>query len=112
MPTFICQELFNQCNTQNIGNKKNQDACITNIRDHCGKQDPTKATAGGSDSGSSTTAGSSGSATTTSPQATSSGKDGESNSSKSSHGMAAPTMAPGQGMVAAAAAVGVFAYLL
>ncbi|KAJ6787149.1 hypothetical protein PWT90_05410 [Aphanocladium album] len=113
MPTFICNELFTQCNTQNVGNRNNQQACETNIRSHCGDQDPTKATKGGSSSSGS---GSGSSSTTASPQATSSGSGsggkGDTTSTESSKGMAAPTMAAGQGIAAAAAAVGVFAYLL
>ncbi|KAJ3482892.1 hypothetical protein NLG97_g7444 [Lecanicillium saksenae] len=108
MPTFICNKLFDLCNTQNVGNARNQEACKTNIRSHCGTLDPTKASKGGSSG--------SGSSTTASPQATSSGSGsdgkGDASSTSSSHGLAAPTMAAGQGLAAAAAAVGVFAYLL
>ncbi|TQV95741.1 PCI domain-containing protein [Cordyceps javanica] len=106
MPTFICQKLFDICNSQNVGNRNNQIACETNIRSHCGTQDPTKATTGGSSSAS-------GSSTTASPQATGqTGGSGSASSTSSSHGLAAPTMAAGQGIAAAAAAVGVFAYLI
>ncbi|KAM3514221.1 hypothetical protein MY11210_002110 [Beauveria gryllotalpidicola] len=106
MPTFICQKLFDLCNAQNVGNARNQEACKTNIMSHCGTLDPTKATTGGS---SSSTSGSS----TASPKATSSaGDSGSASTTSSSRAIAAPTMAAGQGIAAAAAAVGVFAYLI
>ncbi|OAA79482.1 hypothetical protein LEL_02968 [Akanthomyces lecanii RCEF 1005] len=109
MPTFICLKLFDLCNSQNVGNAKNQAACKTNIMSHCGTLDPTKATTGGSSS----SASGSGSSTTASPEATGqTGGSGSASSTSSSHGMAAPTMAAGQGIAAAAAAVGVFAYLI
>ncbi|OAQ98018.1 hypothetical protein LLEC1_01979 [Akanthomyces lecanii] len=114
MPTFICLKLFDLCNAQNVGNQRNQAACKTNIMSLCGTQDPTKANTGGSSSGgsgSSTTG--SGSSTASSPEATGqTGGSGSASSTSSSHGMAAPTMAAGQGIAAAAAAVGVFAYLI
>ncbi|KAM3551511.1 hypothetical protein MY1884_007685 [Beauveria asiatica] len=109
MPTFICQKLFDLCNTQNVGNARNQEACKTNIMSHCGTLDPTKASTGGSGSSSST----SGSSTTASSKATSSaGDSGSASTTSSSKAIAAPTMAAGQGIAAAAAAVGVFAYLI
>lgn len=107
MPTFICQKLFDLCNTNNVGNARNQEACKTNIMSHCGTLDPTKATTGGSSSSAS------GSSTTASPKATSSaGDSGSASTTSSSKAIAAPTMAAGQGIAAAAAAVGVFAYLI
>ncbi|ATY62931.1 hypothetical protein CCM_07013 [Cordyceps militaris CM01] len=106
MPTSICLKLFDLCNSQNVGNARNQEACKTNIMSHCGTQDPTKATTGSSSSAS-------GSSTSASPQATSqTGGSGTASSTSSSHGLAAPTMAAGQGIAAAAAAVGVFAYFI
>ncbi|OAA64884.1 hypothetical protein ISF_04294 [Cordyceps fumosorosea ARSEF 2679] len=106
MPTFICLKLFDQCTSQNVGNANNQKLCKSNIMSHCGTLDPTKVSTGGSSSAS-------GSATSASPQATSqTGGSGSASSTSSSHGLAAPTMAAGQGIAAAAAAVGVFAYLI
>ncbi|KAM3454578.1 hypothetical protein MY5147_006677 [Beauveria neobassiana] len=108
MPTFICQKLFDLCNTNNVGNARNQEACKTNIMSHCGTLDPTKASTGGSSSSST-----SGSSSTASSKPTSSaGDSGSASTTSSSRAIAAPTMAAGQGIAAAAAAVGVFAYLI
>jgi hypothetical protein len=43
MPYYICQEAADQCNLRNVGDKDGQDACTTDIRDKCGKKDPSKA---------------------------------------------------------------------
>ncbi|OAA49148.1 PCI domain-containing protein [Beauveria brongniartii RCEF 3172] len=107
MPTFICQKLFDLCNTQNVGNARNQEACKTNIMSHCGTLDPTKASTGGSSSSST-----SGSSTASSKATSSAGDSGSASTTSSSKAIAAPTMAAGQGIAAAAAAVGVFAYLI
>ncbi|KAJ2979488.1 hypothetical protein NQ176_g3225 [Zarea fungicola] len=109
MPTFICLKLFDLCNAQNVGNARNQEACKTNIMSLCGTQDPTKATKNSASSSSA----SSGASSTATPQATSQTSSGSTPAStSSSKGIAAPTMAAGQGIVAAAAAIGVFAYLV
>lgn len=108
MPSNICFELFNRCNEENIGQAEAQKACITNIQDLCGTQSAAKAP--GSDdsdgSGGSVTAPSS----TSGPQAT--GEDGGDATSSTMSGFAAPTKAPGQGIAAAAAALGAFAYVI
>lgn len=109
MPTFICQQLFDTCNSENVGFRRNQEACETNIRAQCGKQDPSKASTGGSDDAS-TTSGSS--TTASSPDATTGTDSSPSPTSSPNKNMAASGFAAGQGIVAAAAAVGVFAFLI
>ncbi|POR35447.1 Uncharacterized protein TPAR_04352 [Tolypocladium paradoxum] len=107
LPTFICQTLFSQCNTQNVGNADGQKACTVNIQNLCGKNDPPKApVSGGGDGDSSSTA--SGTAKPTSSQTGS----GSSAASTTSKGLAAPTMMPAGHGAAAAAAIGFLAYLL
>ncbi len=90
MPSNICFELFNRCNEENIGQAEAQEACITNIQDLCGTQPAAKAP--GSDD--------------------SDGSGGSVTAPSSTSGFAAPTKAPGQGIAAAAAALGAFAYVI
>jgi hypothetical protein len=105
MPSSICFELFNRCNEQNIGKADAQKACITNIQDLCGTQPAAKAP-GSDDSDSSVKAPSS----TGGPKAT--GEDGGDAATSTMSGFAAPTKAPGQGIAAAVAALGAFAYVI
>jgi len=106
--SFVCQQAFNDCNLQNVGNKTGQDACVTNIQDNCGTLDPTKFVP---------TTSSSSTATTSSPTATGAPSSsptasgtGAAASSSSSHA-AAPTAAY-LGNGAAVVAAGIFAALL
>lgn len=57
MPSFVCEQAFEDCISENASDKKAQDACITDIKDNCGTLDPNKADTGSSgDSGASTSA--------------------------------------------------------
>ncbi|KAK3191649.1 hypothetical protein K4F52_002464 [Lecanicillium sp. MT-2017a] len=109
MPSHICFELFARCNTKYVGDADNQELCKTNIQALCGTADAGKASTGsGDDSSSSASPASS----TAGPDATG-GAGGDSDATSSTQsGFAAPTMAPGQGIAAAAAALGVFAYVV
>lgn len=102
MPTFICQELFNECIADNVGNADDQKACKTNIQDLCGTVPPVKASDGGDSTGTATgTAQPSNTA-----EATGKDKGGSTSTSKA---FAAPTLAPiGH---AAVAAIGMLAVL-
>ncbi|KYK55453.1 PCI domain-containing protein [Drechmeria coniospora] len=104
MPTFICETLFEQCNIQQVSNAEGQKACMTNIKNLCGKNPPPKGPVSGDSA--STTAATTATASTTSASSTTV-------STSKSAGFAAPTLAlPGSGAAAAAAAVGVLAYFI
>ncbi|KAF9772998.1 hypothetical protein IL306_009260 [Fusarium sp. DS 682] len=110
MPTFICQQLFSQCISQNTGSQDGQKQCKSKIGSKCATQNPPKevidddgdATSTASDTATT-------SATRSSSQATGTA---ESVTSTTSDGFAAPTMAPMGGGAAAAVALGVLAYLI
>ncbi|KAI5466706.1 hypothetical protein BGZ63DRAFT_5584 [Mariannaea sp. PMI_226] len=110
MPTFICEELYSECITQNTGSASGQKECTKNIKDLCGSLKPSSAS---KDDDSSTTDSSSETDTAT---ATASATKSDSSAAKStvtstsSDGFAAPTMAPGKG--AAAVAIGMLALLV
>lgn len=107
MPSFICQTLFSQCNTQQVGSADGQKACTDNIQKLCGQIDPPKAPiSAGGDGDSSTSA-----SGTAKPTASKSGSD-KSVTTTTSKGFAAPTIVPGGNGAAAAAAMGFLAYLL
>lgn len=102
MPTYICDNLFSSCIDQNANDQKGQDECTKKIGDLCGKQSPPKnpVTADAT----STTAGPTSSATSSSePSGTA-----DSVTSTTADDFAAPTMVP----AAAAAAIGLLAYLV
>ncbi|PHH85066.1 hypothetical protein CDD83_938 [Cordyceps sp. RAO-2017] len=111
VPTFICETLFSQCNSQQVGNADGQMGCLNNIQNLCGKAAPPK----GGVSSDSKDGGDSSSSSASSPQPTGSRGSSSSNgavSSSTSGGLAAPTMAPaGKGAVAAAA-FGLVVYIL
>jgi len=104
MPTFICDALFGQCNEQNVGNADGQKACTTNIKNLCGKNDPPKAPV--SDESSSSVSG------TPSATGSASATGSKASTTSTSTGLAAPTMAPAGNGAAAAAAIGLLAYLI
>ncbi|KAF7545374.1 hypothetical protein G7046_g9582 [Stylonectria norvegica] len=112
LPTFICNELFSQCISSNVGNQDGQDACKKDISDLCGTLDPPKAAITADDSSSTTEGTSTGTASAT---ATSSGSGSSATdaavTSTSSDGFAAATMVPA-GKGAAAIAIGLMAYLV
>ncbi|KAF4334875.1 PCI domain protein [Fusarium beomiforme] len=110
MPTFICQELFSQCITQNTGSQDGQKQCKSKIESKCAKQNPPKEVIGDGDGTSSTASDTAtASATRSSSQTTGAAASA---TSTSSDGFAAPTMAPVGGGAAAAVALGVLAYLI
>lgn len=105
MPTFICQELFQECIADNVGNADEQKACKTNIQSLCGTVPPVKASNGGS-GGDSTATGTGTAEPSNTAEATGKDKGGSTSSSKA---FAAPTLAPiGH---AAVAAIGMLAVL-
>ncbi|KAH7270285.1 uncharacterized protein BKA55DRAFT_683346 [Fusarium redolens] len=111
MPTFICQELFSQCISQNTGSQSGQRECTSKIDDKCAKQNPPKDVV--SDDGDDTTSTASDTATTSATRASSEATGtAESVTSTTSDGFAAPTMAPAGRGAAAAVALGMLAYLI
>ncbi|KAH7493669.1 hypothetical protein IWW34DRAFT_180131 [Fusarium oxysporum f. sp. albedinis] len=111
MPTFICQELFSQCISQNTGSQSGQRECTSKIDDKCAKQNPPKDVV--SDDDDDTTSTASDTATTSATRASSAATGtAESVTSTTSDGFAAPTMAPAGRGAAAAVALGMLAYLI
>ncbi|UNI15037.1 hypothetical protein JDV02_001609 [Purpureocillium takamizusanense] len=108
MPTFICDALYGQCNQQNAGNADGQKACTSNIKDLCGKLAPPKAPVSDESSSSASPSGTTSPTGSGSASATGSKATGTSTST----GLAAPTMAPAGNGAAAAAAIGLLAYLI
>lgn len=109
MPTYICQELFDQCIKANVGNQDGQKGCTNNISALCAKIDPPSAAVSDPGSASSSASSSAGpSATASSP---SSAATGNKVSSTSSRALAGPTAAP-VGNGALVAAMGLVAYIL
>lgn len=109
LPTFICNQAFEDCIAANVGNARGQTNCTDSIKSQCGTIDAqadsaassttTSAAATGTGSGSTTGTG-------TGSQAS------QTPASSSSSGYAAPTAAPRYGNAAAVAAIGLFAYML
>ncbi|KAH7257271.1 hypothetical protein BKA59DRAFT_508170 [Fusarium tricinctum] len=113
MPTFICQQLFSQCITENTSSQQGQRDCKSKIDAKCAKQNPPKNVASNDDDDDDSTTTASNSATSSATE-TSSDATGtaDSVSSTSSDGFAAPTMAPAGKGAAAAVALGMLAYLI
>ncbi|KAK2006908.1 hypothetical protein LZ32DRAFT_610800 [Colletotrichum eremochloae] len=108
MPTFICNQAFEDCITANVGNKNGQDNCTTTIKSQCGDMN-----AQADQASPSTTSASA--AATPAPSGTGSDNAGPvtAPSSSSSSAWAAPTANPARyGNAAAVAAIGLFAYML
>lgn len=103
--TFVCEEAFAECNADNVGDSTAQQNCTTSIADKCGSLDPADA-----DTSTSTSA----SASSGTASATASGSTASSTaaSSSTSAAGAAPTNFQHIGTGAAAAAVGLLAYML
>lgn len=97
----------------NVGNADNQELCKTNIQDLCGTTPASKAPADSGDDSGDNKSSASPASSTAGPGATGgAGGDSSDATSSTQSGFAAPTMAPGQGIAAAAAALGVFAYVV
>ncbi|KAG5746237.1 hypothetical protein H9Q69_008369 [Fusarium xylarioides] len=111
MPTFICEELFSQCISQNTGSQSGQRECTSKIEDKCAKQSPPKDVVSDDDDDISSTV--TDTATTSATRASSEATGtAESVTSTTSDAFAAPTMAPAGRGAAAAVALGVLAYLI
>ncbi|RSL59787.1 hypothetical protein CEP54_007105 [Fusarium duplospermum] len=114
MPTFICQELFAQCISQNAGSQSGQRDCKQKIQALCATQAPPKNAASDDDDDDdddATTTLSTATRSATQSAASASATE-ETVTSTTSDGLAAPTMAPAGKGAAAAVALGMLAYLL
>ncbi|KAK2058598.1 hypothetical protein LY76DRAFT_593121 [Colletotrichum caudatum] len=112
MPTFICNQAFEDCIAANVGDKNGQDNCTTTIKSQCGTINAQADEASGSTT-------SAAAAATQAPSATGSANAGANAgattapSSSTSSAWAAPTANPARyGNAAAVAAIGLFAYML
>ncbi|UPK97981.1 hypothetical protein LCI18_008916 [Fusarium solani-melongenae] len=113
MPTFICQELFAQCISQNAGSQSGQRDCKQKIQALCATQSPPKNTASDDDDDDDDATTTLSTATRSATQSVASASATEDTvTSTSSDGLAAPTMAPAGKGAAAAVALGMLAYLL
>lgn len=111
VPTFICQELLNECVSQ-TNTQKGTEECRTKIEPKCAKQNPPKNVASDDDGDDeSTTASNTATASATKTSSDASGT-AAAVSSTSSDAFAAPTMAPAGKGAAAAVALGMLAYLV
>jgi hypothetical protein len=115
LPTYICFEANGQCQVQFAGDAEGQEDCNNNILALCAEQNPPDP----EDIKSSTTEGPTGTSTTAAPTGQpTGGNEGTQNGDPStlttteSDGFAAPTMAPAANGLAAAAAIGLLAYLV
>ncbi|RDA82833.1 hypothetical protein CP532_0755 [Ophiocordyceps camponoti-leonardi (nom. inval.)] len=116
IPTFKCETLFSQCNSQNVGNADGQQGCINNIQNLCGKAAPPKVSSGGSSSGgdggdSSDSSSSTAASSSSTPSASQAGNNNAVTTTRSG-GLAPPTKVPAANGVAFAAAVGFLAVVL
>ena len=107
MPTFICNELFSQCNAQNVGDSRGQDECETEIRDQCGTLTPPARGSNDDDEDDDDSSTSTSASATTSPTETSSSDDADNTSDDDS--LAAAGAAPRMAMAVGA---GLFVYLI
>ncbi|KAM0188569.1 hypothetical protein ACHAPA_001797 [Fusarium lateritium] len=113
MPTFICQQLFSQCITENTSSQQGQRECKSKIDDKCAKLSPPKNVASNDDDDDDdSTSTASNSATSSATESSSATGTAESVSTTASDGFAAPTMAPAGKGAAAAVALGMLAYLI
>lgn len=113
MPTFICQELFAQCISQNAGSQSGQRDCKQKIQALCATQSPPKNAASDDDDDDDDATTTLSTATRSATQsAASASATEETVTSTTSDGLAAPTMAPAGKGAAAAVALGMLAYLL
>lgn len=106
MPTFICEELYSQCNVANVGDARAQDECKTNIQDQCGSLTPPSRGSNDDDDDDDDSTSTSASATS-SPTSTSGSDDAEETGDDDS--FAAAGAAP---RIAMAAGAGLLAYLI
>lgn len=108
MPTFICEELYSQCNVANVGDARAQDECKTNIQDQCGSLTPPSRGSNDDDEDDDDDDSTSTSASaTSSPTSTSGSDDAEETGDDDS--FAAAGAAP---RIAMAAGAGLLAYLI
>ncbi|CAN8099536.1 unnamed protein product [Discula destructiva] len=103
--TFVCQEAYSECNLANVGNAKGQSNCTTTIQDNCGTLDPADYSAGGSATTSAAASGATGSSSTATAASSSAA------AATSSTAGAAPTQLQQIGTGAAAAALGLVAFM-
>ncbi|PSR91930.1 hypothetical protein BD289DRAFT_452069 [Coniella lustricola] len=104
---FVCEEAYSECITEYENDQQEQANCTTSIGDKCGTLDPSEAST--SDSSSTTTAASS---ATAAASGTSGSSASTAAASSTSTAGAAPTNIQFVGTSAAAAALGLLAYML
>ncbi|KAI1328910.1 hypothetical protein F5Y16DRAFT_367607 [Xylariaceae sp. FL0255] len=92
MPTFICQQAYQDCLNENPNNESAQANCTTTIEDNCGTLDPSKVSGSGGSSGGLTT--SSASPTSSTPSTSTSTPSSTSTTSTTSSGGASTTSPP------------------
>ncbi|EFW99618.1 hypothetical protein CMQ_7986 [Grosmannia clavigera kw1407] len=112
MPTYICNEAYAECVSENPNNATGQSACKSDIQDNCGTLDPSKA-----DLSSGTTTSAAAASTTASTTGSNSATAATTASASavttaSSKAGAMPTNMAHYGSGVAAVAVGLFAYVL
>lgn len=103
---FVCEEAYSECIDEYENDAQGQANCTTSIADKCGSLDPTEV----STSDSSTTSAASSASASATGSATSSASTGAASSTSSAG--AAPTNIQFVGTGAAAAAIGLLAYML
>ncbi|KAL1876431.1 hypothetical protein VTK73DRAFT_9297 [Phialemonium thermophilum] len=110
MPTFICQQAYQDCIAAHPNDAQGQKECTTDIQDNCGTLDPNKAQVGGGSSGSSSSGSSASTAASTSASAQGTSASASATATNSKN--AAPTKVAALSNGAAAVAAGVLAALL
>ncbi|OAA65434.1 hypothetical protein SPI_02221 [Niveomyces insectorum RCEF 264] len=110
MPTFICNEAYQECIEANVGSATGQSNCTTSIKDMCGQLNPDNYTAAAPSSSSAAPTATGKGASNTGSAAPNSPSSSPT-ATHSTNGVA-PTALARVGTGAAAVAVGVFAYLL
>ncbi|KAF9876558.1 hypothetical protein CkaCkLH20_05966 [Colletotrichum karsti] len=110
LPTFICNQAFEDCISANVGNARGQQNCTDTIKSQCGTIDAQSSEAKPSGATTSATATPTGASTTGSGSGT---QASSAPSTTASGSFAGPTAAPAHlGNAVAVAAVGLFAYML
>lgn len=106
--TFVCKQAFEDCINANVGSQSGQQNCTDSIDAKCGTLDPTDYSASGSTSAS---ASASGTASDTASVPSASASQSATSNTTSAAG-ALPNSIQQMGAGAAAAAIGLFAYML
>ncbi|KAK1769402.1 hypothetical protein QBC33DRAFT_512921 [Phialemonium atrogriseum] len=109
MPTFVCQQAFQDCIAQNVGDKSGQDKCTSDIQKQCGTLDPNKAETGNSAPSSSSSSSSHSASATSAGTAT---ETGGASAPSSTATNAAPKIAALVGNSVAGVAAGLFVAFL